>query len=190
MEWQSPGIARTLWQTGNTSDLAADLPVGFQDDLGTIGNGTNVTFSGGNVIFDAPGKAAALERAIEASLENALRFPVGTFLRTPKELQEAVAASPFADETPGALYVGFGGRPFPAGAASRIKALETDAARFAVVGREVYWRGLNGMGQSKVTGAAVEKALGSPVTFRSISTIRKLAAKCDSAPGPPRRRAP
>src|SRR4029079_16647210 len=81
----------------------------------------------GNVIFDAPGKAAALERAIEAALEKALRVPVGTFLRTPEELQEAVAASPFADETPGALYVGFGARPFPAGVASRVKALETDA---------------------------------------------------------------
>jgi hypothetical protein len=33
------------------------------------------------------------------------------------------------------------------------------------------------MGQSKVTGAAVEKALGAPVTFRSITTVRKLALK-------------
>lgn len=131
----------------------------------------------GNVIFEAPGKATSLEGVIEAALEKALGFAVGAFLRTPQELERAVAASPFPDETPGALYIGFGSRTFPAASAVRMKALETDVDRFAVNGREVYWRGLNGMGQSKVTGAAVEKALGSPVTFRSISTVRKLASK-------------
>jgi len=131
----------------------------------------------GNVIFEAPGKAVALERAIQTSLQTALGYTVGTFLRTPGELAQAIAGSPFKDETPGGLYVGFGSRPFPAVAGTRMKALETDVDRFAVNGREVYWRGLNGLGQSKVAGAAVEKALGSPVTFRSITTVRKLAAK-------------
>ena len=137
----------------------------------------------GNVIFDASRRAAGLERAIEAALEKSLGFPVAAFLRTPKELDQAIAASPFRDETPGGLYIGFGARPFAASTSSRMKALETDVDRFGVHGREVYWRGLNGSGQSKVTGAAVEKALGAPVTFRSITTVRKLAAKY-GAPGP------
>jgi uncharacterized protein (DUF1697 family) len=131
----------------------------------------------GNVIFEAPGREAALQRAIQTALEKTLGYGVGTYLRTPGELEQAIAASPFKDETPGGLYVGFGSRAFTTAIAARIKTLETDVDRFAVSGREVYWRGLNGLGQSKVTGAAVEKALGSPVTFRSITTVRKLASK-------------
>ena len=139
--------------------------------------GVETFIASGNVIFEGAGKATVLERSIEASLEKALGYTVGAFLRTPQELERAIAASPFTDETPGGLYVGFASRVFPAGAEARMQALETDVDRFAVSGREVYWRGLNGMGQSKVTGASVEKALGVPVTFRSITTIRKLAHK-------------
>ena len=145
------------------------------EELGLAGVETFI--ASGNVIFDATDAPARLERAIEAALERALGFSVATFLRTPDELAGAIAASPFRDETPGALYIGFSARPFAAPAASRIQALETDVDRFAVKGRDVYWRGLNGMGQSKVTGAALEKALGSPVTFRSITTVRRLAEK-------------
>jgi uncharacterized protein (DUF1697 family) len=134
----------------------------------------------GNVLFEARGAPAALEQKIDASLEQALGFPVGTFLRTPDELERLIAASPFADETPGGLYIGFGSRPFADAAAARIKALETDVDRFGVIGREVYWRGIGGMGRSKVTGGAVEKALTAPVTFRSITTVRKLALKFKS----------
>ena len=137
----------------------------------------------GNVIFEAPGNAVALERAIQASLEKALGYTVGTFLRTPGELEQAIGGSPFKDETPGGLYVGFGSRAFSPVAGARMKALETDVDRFAVNGREVYWRGLNGLGQSKVTGAAVERALGAPVTFRSITTLRKLASKYNASAG-------
>lgn len=149
--------------------------------------GVETFIASGNVIFDAPGRAAALERAIAASLERSLGYPVETFLRTPLELEKAIGASPFKDETPGGLYVGFGSRAFPAGVAARMTRLETDVDRFAVIGREVYWRGLNGLGQSKVTGAAVEKALGSPVTFRSITTVRRLASKYNRPPEGSRR---
>ena len=131
----------------------------------------------GNVIFEAPGTARAVERAIETALERSLGYQVRTFLRTPNELERAIAAGPFVDETPGGLYVGFGARPFSLSAAARTKALETDVDRFAVIGRHVYWRGLNGLGQSKVTGASVERALSAPVTFRSITTVRKLAVR-------------
>jgi hypothetical protein len=36
------------------------------------------------------------------------------------------------------------------------------------------------MGRSQVTGGSVEKALAAPVTFRSITTVRKLALKFES----------
>jgi uncharacterized protein (DUF1697 family) len=144
-------------------------------------NAVETFIASGNVIFDAPGRAAALERAIEASLGKALGFPVATFLRTPRELELAIRASPFAADASGGLYVGFTSRPFSPAVGARMKALETDVDRFAVAGREVYWRGLQGMGRSKVTGASVEKALGAPVTFRSITTVRKLAAKSTRA---------
>ena len=140
----------------------------------------------GNVIFETAAARPRLEDTIAKALAGSLGYPVDTFLRTPLELDRAAAASPFSDETPGALYIGFAGQVFPAAASARMQLLETDVDRFAVKGREVYWRGLNGMGQSKVSGGAIEKALGSPVTFRSITTVRKIAARYGTPPGRPR----
>jgi uncharacterized protein (DUF1697 family) len=141
-------------------------------------NSVDTFIASGNVIFEATGPEATLERTIEASLENTFGFAIPTVLRTPAELARALDASPFAGEGAGALYVGFAARRFPAAAAGRIAALQTDVDAFAVKGRDVYWRALAGMGQSAVSGAAVEKALGAPVTFRSVTTLRKLALKC------------
>ncbi len=45
-----------------------------------------------------------------------------------------------------------------------------------VNGRELYWRPVDGIGRSLVSGAAIERALG-PATVRNIGTVAKIAAK-------------
>ena len=134
----------------------------------------------GNVIFDAPaGDTAALESVIEERLRKKLGYDVATFLRTPAELATAIA-TPFAlDDSGHALWVGFVKTTLAADATSRLLALATEVDAFHVAGREVYWRRAVKVGESKLTGARLERALAGPSTFRNITTVRKLAAKFD-----------
>ena len=133
----------------------------------------------GNVIFDAPaGDPAALESLIEARLQKKLGYAVSTFLRTPAELA-AVSTAPVATLGDGghALWVGFVKTALAADATARLLALATGTDAFDVAGREVYWRRVVKVSDSKLTGARLERALASPATFRNITTVRKLAAK-------------
>jgi uncharacterized protein (DUF1697 family) len=130
----------------------------------------------GNVLF-TPGRqrAATLERRIEDALADALGFEVTTFVRTAAELtglQSAVAV----EAPPGtSLLVGFlKSAPDPA-AVARVRALRTDVDDLAVLGRELWWTRRGRISESKLGGGALERALGAPMTMRSINTVRRLA---------------
>ena len=134
----------------------------------------------GNVIFRSAHAADALERRIEAHLRQELGYAVDTFLRTPPEVAAAAGHWPFDGIDPteaGTLYVGFLRAPPADAAREKVVGLRTDADEFAVHGREMYWFARAGMGQSKITGAKLEKALGMPTTLRNVTTVRKLAEK-------------
>lgn len=144
---------------------------------------TNVeTFiASGNVIFDAATTdAAALERAIEAGLQTALGYRVDTFIRTPAEVAVVAAMRPFSDAlhaAPHTLYVAFVGAPPDEAARARVLALANDVDVLHIEGRELYWLRRDGVGESKLSGAAIEKGLGRPATARNVRTVGRLAAK-------------
>jgi uncharacterized protein (DUF1697 family) len=130
----------------------------------------------GNVLFQARGAAGPLEKKIEQALERSLGYRVDTFLRTEAELS-ALVNGVKDDSDWKAVYVGFVRDRVAADARRRFEALSTPDEQLSVDGREVYWRTRIGMGRSRITGAQIEKALGGPTTFRSMTTVRKLAAK-------------
>jgi uncharacterized protein (DUF1697 family) len=139
----------------------------------------------GNVFFDSVGAADLLERRLEAGLEKALKFPVGTFLRTVPEVAAIAASSVFteAETTDGALYVGFL-KAAPAKALrAAVAASSNPAHRFAVHGREIYW--LRVSLADEYVAPKLDKALG-PTTFRNITTVRKIAARLGSVTSSPR----
>ena len=129
----------------------------------------------GNVIFDADEDAAELEARIERELRGALGYEVATFLRTPTEVAEAAAYVPIEDVQ--ALSIGFTRAEPDGDARARLAALETGVDTFHARGRELYWASRVRLGESKMTNARLEKALGMPVTFRNVTTVHKLAAK-------------
>lgn len=138
----------------------------------------------GNVAFRAwVGSPRSLEEKIEAHLEQALGYAVATFIRTPGELAAVAQYEPFpaADIEGGALYAGFLSEAPSAEAREKVLAFGNEVDTFHIYGREVYWLARKGMGQSTVSGARLEKALGLPATFRNISTVRKLAEKYPTA---------
>ena len=141
---------------------------------------TNVeTFiSSGNVAFDAKAvDPRKLEARVEAALAKALGFEVVTFIRSPSELAAIVAFEPFPpDPSNTHLAVGFLKSVPPKGALKPLEPAQRNGDLLRVDGRELYWRPVEGIGRSLVSGAAIERALG-PATVRNIGTVAKIAAK-------------
>lgn len=141
----------------------------------------NVTtlIASGNVLFDASARAeTGLERRIERHLEQSLGFAVATFVRSPVELAAIGSHDGFAPETvrnAHALWIAFLKDPPSAQARDRVIALACATDDFRVHGREVYWLRRKTSSESLVSGAALERALGAPMTARNITTVRKLA---------------
>jgi uncharacterized protein (DUF1697 family) len=145
-----------------------------------LGHSEVETFiASGNVIFAAASKnSGALERAIEAHLEKALCYAVATFIRSPARLAEIGGYRAFSDDAAGTrVHVGFlSAKPAPA-AIRELESLRTGTDDFRVRDREVYWRIHGGFSDSKLSGAKLEKLLGVSATFRSLTTVSRLATK-------------
>lgn len=143
--------------------------------------GVSTFIASGNVIFDAPETdTAALERTLEAGLQDALGYRVDTFIRTPAELAAVAATWPFSDAdsaTAHTLFIAFLGASPDDAARERLLAYTTAVDAFHVDGREVYWLRRDALGDSSFAGSALEKALGMPATVRNGRTVGKLGAR-------------
>jgi uncharacterized protein (DUF1697 family) len=137
----------------------------------------------GNVLFSAASDdTAALEQRIERRLEQALGYEVATFVRTPAELASLVQDEPFQDREAGAtLWTGFLKSVATADVRDKLRALCTEVEEVDARDREVYWLRRSVEMAALRTGAKIDKALGAPVTFRNVTTVRKLAAATGSA---------
>lgn len=134
----------------------------------------------GNVIFEAEGKARALERKLEAHLEEALGYPVGVFIRSPEELAHVATFPAFdAEQVEGAVsrYVAFLGSAPASDVVKAVQEFSTENHLLRIDGRELYWLGNTLLSQSDVDDRALGKALGTPMTMRNLNTVRRILAK-------------
>ena len=135
----------------------------------------------GNVIFSSrtrPG--GAMERRIENHLEAALGYEVATFVRSEEEVAAVAACQPFPPpmlKQAKAFCVGFLAQPLTPAGRRAVLGFRTDIDEFHVHGREVYWLCRRGQGESTFTNVGFERQVGVRVTFRSLTTVRKLADK-------------
>ena len=134
--------------------------------------------SSGNVAFDTKATAAdKLEHRVETALREALGFDVVTFIRSPAELKAIVTFEPFPpDPSNMHLAVAFLKAALPNEALKPLEPAQRAGDLLRLQGRELYWRPVDGIGRSLVSGAAIERALG-PATVRNIGTVAKIAAK-------------
>jgi uncharacterized protein (DUF1697 family) len=138
----------------------------------------------GNLVFAPPGTdGRALEAQVEAHLAEALGYEVATFVRTLDELARAAASDPFDGSTPARHYIGFARDAPEAAAIERIAGLETSNDRIRMVGRDVHWGCETASRDSPVSGAALERALGGPLTLRNRNTVDRLLAKYGDGAG-------
>ena len=143
------------------------------------------------MVFDAPGKGlAALGTRIEAHLRERLGYEVRTFVRTGAEVAAVADHRAFPEETvreAGAHCVAFLGKPLGLAPTAALTALRTDIDEFHVHGRQVYWLCRRKQSESTFSNALFERKVGVPATFRSLTTVRKLAARLVvGGPGAPR----
>ena len=153
---------------------------GLFEALGLAGVETFI--ASGNVLFDpAAGDARALEKKIEAHLQQALGYQVATFIRSTDELVEALRypAFPAADvEAEGhGLYIGFLAESPAEETVQKLLACTTAVDAFHVHGREVYWLCRTRFSESLFGGQRMEKTLGAQATFRNVTTLQKIVAK-------------
>lgn len=143
---------------------------------------TNVeTFiASGNLLFDSSSKSApTLESRIEDALHAGLGYRVAACVRTMPELAAIAAKQPFGGKHPAgsSLYIGFLKAAPDAARRRAVEALADRQNEFVVDGSELYWRLRVRFSETKVTGARLEKALGTEATLRNVTTVQKLAAK-------------
>jgi uncharacterized protein (DUF1697 family) len=133
----------------------------------------------GNVVFSSKG-VTSLDAKIEAALGKALGYEVRTFVRTLAEVGDAAAHAPFAEKDVSACptyLVGFLSKELDAEGVARLRALETEADRFRVRGRDFWWLSKHGQNKPAITGRQLEKALGQPTPLRNVNTIRRIAER-------------
>ncbi len=148
----------------------------------TMGFANVETFiASGNVIFETGKKdPVAVEKLIFKRLYEALGYEVHTFVRTDEELKAIAGLEPFPEATmKGAIayHVGFAESTASDETQKSLAALSSDTDDLRAHGREVYWVLRSRFSDSKVTGALVERAIGSRATFRNINTVRRLLEK-------------
>ena len=134
----------------------------------------------GNLVFGSDVRATAeLERLLETGAEKRLGLKTDFMVRSAKEWRALVEANPFPKEArldPGHL-VALVTKEAPAAAAvaeleQAIKGREVVKA----VGRCVYMVYPDGIGASRLTGAVLDRKLGTRGTGRNWNTVLKLAA--------------
>jgi uncharacterized protein (DUF1697 family) len=149
--------------------LAADLGLG---DARTL-------LQSGNLVFRTPQTGAELEAEIEQAFAASFGFASDVLVRSAREWRAALAANPhgdMAERDPSHLVVmALKAAPSP-DAAAALKDAIPGRETIAAVGRELFIAYPDGIGDSKLTGAVIERRLGVRGTARNWNTATKLAA--------------
>lgn len=136
----------------------------------------------GNAVFTSKEKnPARVATQLEAAIAREFGFEVAVVIRTRDELAEVIKANPLpgAQEAPSKFLVTFlSGAPDP----KRFEQIDPAAYlpdEFRLVGREIYARFPNGVGNSKLATVLGGTRLGVTPTARNWSTVTKLLELAD-----------
>ena len=169
--WRAVNLAgRNMVSMRDLSEMLCDL--GMQD--------VKPLLQSGNIVFRSTATSPLeMERVIERESSARLGLASDVFVRSSRDWRQIVAGNPFPREAasdPGHLVMMCLKRAPARGA---VAALQQSIAGREVVqarGRHAYIVYPDGIGRSRLTTAAIEKALGSRGTGRNWNTVLKLAA--------------
>jgi uncharacterized protein (DUF1697 family) len=131
----------------------------------------------GNIVFDAPGSRAALEKKIGAAVETEYGFEATTFVRTAAELSKILAATPFEVGAKDTYFVTFlKDTPKPA-TARELESFSNKMDTLVVKGRDIHWR-MHGTSMETTLKKKHWNIFGpNSSTSRNVNMLRKLDAK-------------
>ncbi|MEA3002256.1 MAG: hypothetical protein QOH81_1044 [Sphingomonadales bacterium] len=145
---------------------------------GALGwEGAATYIQSGNIVFEAKGKSAALETALESAIEEKFGLDVPVIVRTAGEWRAIAAGNPFADaaeKEPNRVLLGLAQRRLAPGAAAAIAAKAAAGERVEAVGEALWFHYPEGVGTSKLTPSLIDRAAGSHVTARNWRTVTTL----------------
>jgi uncharacterized protein (DUF1697 family) len=148
----------------------------------SLGYGNAKTLlASGNIVFDAPGTAAAIVAELEAALAgHGCRTDV--LLRDLAQIDAVIAANPFphaAADHPSHLLVVFHRDPFPAELIDKLPEIYTGPERLHAEGRELFVDYPENIGDSKLDRAMSKLKFPAIATGRNWNTLGKLRAMLD-----------
>ena len=137
----------------------------------------------GNAVFDAPGPAPKVAKAIAAALEKLMGAPAGVLIRTHDDLTRVMAQNPFAAEAANdgakvhAVFLSAAPTPSAAAGLDRIVTQYPNRRdRYHVAGDTLYLHLPDGAAETKFTAKSVDRILGGTGTARNWNTVLKLHA--------------
>lgn len=138
----------------------------------------------GNVVFlSKETNLQSLSRRIQEAIESNFGFRPDVILRSSRDMRHVIARNPFAGRhgiEPGKLQVMFlASEPAEQARESLLK-LDTKGEELHFRASEVYIYFRNGMGKTKLSMLAVERALSSSFTGRNWNTVTKLMELAES----------
>lgn len=136
----------------------------------------------GNVIFehDVTDQQVLIDD-MERQIQETFGFEVRVIVRTQEELEQMIAANPFAGIEPEAykhLYVSFLLKEPSAEGVDRLRPYGEGPDRISFTAREMYTLYGISASQSELFKVPVDKWLGTPLTARNWNTVNKLLALC------------
>jgi uncharacterized protein (DUF1697 family) len=154
------------------ADLRAFLAAaGFRD--------ARTLLQSGNAVFSADAPSADVETRLEKEAAKRLGLRTAFLVRSADEWSDVVARNPFRAEAkrdPARLVVMFFKDAPAAAAVDALSAVITGPEVVRAGGRQLYITYPDGQGRSKLTGALIERKLGTTGTARNWNTVTKLAA--------------
>jgi uncharacterized protein (DUF1697 family) len=137
----------------------------------------------GNIVFDAMGKAEALETALGTIVAKRFGFAPTVIVRSATRFQAIAAANPFreaSEKEPNWVLLGLAKAKPRTGAAEAIQAKAAAGERVEEAGGALWFHYPKGVGTSKLTPSLIDRAAGSPATARNYRTVTKLLEMLDT----------
>jgi uncharacterized protein (DUF1697 family) len=144
-------------------------------DLGW--NEVETYIQSGNIVFTASGKAEALEAKLEEGIEERFGLDVPVIVRSAAQWEDIAAANPFPDaarDEPNRLQLLVSKRKPDPDAAQKLMERAQAGEVVKAAGGALWFHFPEGVGTSKLTPAAIDRAAGSPSTGRNWRTVLKL----------------
>lgn len=133
----------------------------------------------GNVVFEAAGRAAALEAALEHIIEHRFGSSTPVIIRSAAVWDAYPASNPFgeaAEKEPNRLMLMLSKQPPGEGAAAALQERAKAGERLKLRDDALWIHYPNGAGTSKLSPSLMNRLVGSPVTARNWNTVLKLQA--------------